>query len=251
MSDEPTNATDLSRRTEEARIASAYARRKEFVPRYESNNAANQFLIGQVARALFARLAAERRDLSIDRLLELGCGDGHWLRQFCTWGAIPAHMVGIDLLPERVETARALCSPAVTLCCESAAELHFPDDSFDLVCQFTMFTSIRSAEFKQRVAQEMVRVLTPAGLIIWYDFFRDNPRNPDVKGIGRRELDALFPDCLISAQRVTLAPPLARVLAPFSLTACHLLQSIPFLRTHYLAIIRPNAPRRLAPVAER
>lgn len=237
------SATDLARDAEERRIESAYSRRAALHSRYAWTNPGHLFLVQQVERALLRRLGAEQRDLALARVLEVGCGSGYWLRQLCTWGAAPARVTGIDLLPERIDAARALCPPAVTLRCASAADIGDPDGSYDLVFQFTTFTSIQNVELKQRIAREMLRVLAPGGVIVWYDFFRNNPRNPDVRGIGKRELRSLFPDCDVSVERVTLAPPLARALAPWSWTACHLLQAVPLLRTHYLATIRRPSGR--------
>ena len=227
---------------EERRIESAYARRATLHGRYAWTNPGHLFVVQQLERSLLRLLAREREDLARDRVLEVGCGSGYWLRQMCAWGAQPRNVVGIDLLPERIDAARALCPPAVSLRNASAAEIADPDGSYDLVLQFTTFTSIKSDELKRRVASEMLRVLAPGGAIVWYDFFRNNPRNPDVRAVGRTELAALFPGCRVSVQRVTLLPPLARLVAPVSWTACHLLQAIPLLRTHYLATIRRLPP---------
>jgi hypothetical protein len=43
---------------------------------------------------------------------------------------------------------------------------------------------------------------------------------------------------LIEMQRITLAPPLLRTLAPNSCLLCYLLATVPFLCTHYLGTIR-------------
>ena len=40
---------------------------------------------------------------------------------------------------------------------------------------------------KQKVAAEMLRVVKPQGLILWYDFRYNNPRNSNVRGIGAAE----------------------------------------------------------------
>jgi hypothetical protein len=84
----------------------------------------------------------------------------------------------------------------------------------------------------------MVRVLKPGGVILWYDYFVSKPSNRDVRGIGRDEMNALFPDCYFDIKRSTLAPPIARALAPSSFLLCYLLEKIPLLKTHYLALIR-------------
>ncbi|HEX9633238.1 MAG TPA: hypothetical protein VGA02_12320 [Gemmatimonadales bacterium] len=43
---------------------------------------------------------------------------------------------------------------------------------------------------------------------------------------------------LVHLQRITLAPPLVRTVARRSWLAAYLLARIPFLRTHYLGVIR-------------
>src|SRR5664280_1518067 len=111
------------------------------------------------------------------------------------------------------------------------------DSSVDVVCQLTMMTSILDSEVRRRVASEMLRVLKPEGLILWYDTRVDNPRNSSVRGIGERELQDLFPHCSIALRSLTLAPPIARAVVPISWIAGLILEKIPFLRTHYMGII--------------
>jgi hypothetical protein len=113
-----------------------------------------------------------------------------------------------------------------------------PSDRFDLVVQSTVFTSILDATTRRQVASEMLRIVKDDGLILWYDFHVNNPRNPDVRAVKKREIQGLFPDCRIQLRRITLAPPLLRLLAPHSWLACHLLGRIPWLCTHYLGVIR-------------
>jgi hypothetical protein len=51
-------------------------------------------------------------------------------------------------------------------------------------------------------------------------------------------LRRLFPGFAMRIRRVTLAPPLARLVAPRSRLAADLLERLPPLRTHILALIR-------------
>jgi len=172
------------------------------------------------------------------KILEIGCGTGYWLREFIKWGALPENVTGIDLLPDRVTRARRLCPAAVSIQCASAAQLPFANQRFDLVLQSTVFTSILDPDLKQRVAAEMMRVVKQKGLIVWYDYHVNNPWNNDVRGVNRREITQLFPACRIDIQRITLLPPLARLLAPYSYLGCYLLEKLPPLCTHYLGVIR-------------
>ena len=91
---------------------------------------------------------------------------------------------------------------------------------------------------KQKVAAEMLRVVKPQGLILWYDFRYNNPRNSNVRGIGAAEIRGLFPGRQVELRKVTLAPPLARTLVPISWMAALALEKIPLLRTHYLGVVR-------------
>ena len=84
----------------------------------------------------------------------------------------------------------------------------------------------------------MLRVTKPDGLILWYDFLYDNPKNPDVRGVRKREIQRLFPGCSVGLRKVTLAPPIVRRLAARAWWLCTILEAIPLLRTHYLGVIR-------------
>jgi hypothetical protein len=83
----------------------------------------------------------------------------------------------------------------------------------------------------------MWRVLKPGGAVLWYDFFVDNPRNRDVKGMPEKEIRRLFPAGQLHLRRTTLAPPLARRLVPLSWTLAALLEGARVLNTHYAALI--------------
>jgi len=171
------------------------------------------------------------------KILDVGCGSGGMLRRFIDYGALPENLYGIDLLPDRIEMAKKL-SPHINFYLGNAAKLPFEDDFFDIVMQFTVFTSILDYSLKQKIAQEMLRVLKPDGIIIWYDYWISKPTNPDVKGVGKREIKKLFPNCKFEFHNITLAPPIARLIAPWSYLLCYLLEKMKFLNTHYLVIIR-------------
>jgi SAM-dependent methyltransferase len=225
---------------EAERIRSAYARRRG-EERYSWLEPAYCYHMQECERAMLAALReAGVRSLADARILEVGCGRGFWLRQLVQWGATPARVVGIDLIADRVRDAARLSAGEVGLAVGSGASLPLPDASFDVVLQSTVFTSILDGAVRARVAGEMRRVLRPGGLILWYDFAVDNPRNPDVRGVPRGEVRRLFAGCRVKLRRTTLAPPLTRVLAPRALWLCRLLATLPPLRTHLLGTIRPD-----------
>lgn len=201
---------------------------------------AQMLAVQERERKLLKRLGAYGLQSTFEkaRILEIGCGTGFWLREFVRWGALPENIFGVDLLPERIAVARSLCPSAVTLTCQSATDLRSLPCSFDLILQSTVFTSILEQKMKEQIASEMLRVLSPAGLIVWYDFHFSNPANPDVRGIKRGGIEDLFPGCDIQLERLTLAPPLGRPIARMSTTLYQATSAIKLLSTHYLGIIR-------------
>jgi ubiquinone/menaquinone biosynthesis C-methylase UbiE len=234
---------------EKERIVAEVARRAAQIPEgfYALDRPANRFIYRRYtteARALIDRAGLRpMRDL---RVLEIGCGHGQWLVEFRSWGVSPRSLCGIDLDSPHILEARTRLSEA-DLRVGDAACLPWSDGEFDVVIQSTVFTSILDPGMRSAVAREMVRVLRSPGVILWYDFVYDNPRNPHVRGIGLREMRRLFPGFAPRYRRVTLAPPLARRVVPFSETLAKMLYSMPFLRTHIVATLQrsgaaiPNA----------
>lgn len=180
-------------------------------------------------------------DLADKKILDFGCGTGGVLRDFIKYGAMPENCFGIDLLPDRIDTANKL-SPNIDVRCGNGEKLPYEDALFNMVLCFTVFTSIFDEDMKRQIAEEMLRVLKPEGIILWFDYHMNNPQNPDVRGVKKKEIHGLFPNCEIHLKRITLAPPLARAIAPRSWLACYLLEKLKVFNTHYVGIIKkiPN-----------
>lgn len=171
-------------------------------------------------------------------IFELGCGRGGILQEYMSYGADPGCLHGVDLILDRVTEAHQKL-PGLPLTCADGQNLPYPTGSFDLAVQYTVFSSILDSEVKENLAREMVRIVRPGGMILWYDFWL-NPTNPQTKGILPTEIRHLFGRCDYRFKRITLAPPLARRIAPFSWVLCELLEKIKLFNTHYIGIIRPG-----------
>jgi ubiquinone/menaquinone biosynthesis C-methylase UbiE len=223
-----------------ARISAEYGRRARELPAdfYSWSKPANLLLHQQTMRGCVRMLhRAALFPLKNSRILDVGCGNGTWLLEFMQWGADPSALCGIDLLPERLQGARHRI-PQADIRAGSASELPWPDESFDLVSQFTVFTSILDPTLKQDLASEMLRVLRPGGSVLWFDFRVSNPSNPHVRGIGAAEIRRLFAGCEVELSSVLLAPPLARLITKLSWPLAECLHAVPLLRTHYAGLIR-------------
>lgn len=225
----------MRRDDETVRIAERYARRTKV---YEPLASWVLHTSGERERAYALALRNHFGvDVSTLKLLEIGSGHGGNLMYFSRLGFAPENLSGIELLAERVEAAKHRLPLATTILHGDASRLPFEDESQDVVFQSLVFSSILDDELTRAVADEMWRVTKRGGMILWYDFVYSNPKNPDVRGVSRRAIRTLFPDAKIRFSRVTLAPPLSRILCRVSDSLYFFGNLFPFLRTHVIARI--------------
>jgi ubiquinone/menaquinone biosynthesis C-methylase UbiE len=179
-------------------------------------------------------------------LLEVGCGTGDDLLLLIRLGFDPGKLVGSELLEERVRRARHRLPAALRLDHGDAAELDLADAAFDVVMQSTVFTSLLDDGFQRRLADRMWALTKPGGGVLWIDFVYNNPRNPDVRGIPLARVQELFPEAELRHWRISLAPPISRLVTRVHPSLYGLFNSIPVLRTHvlcWLAKGSSEAPR--------
>lgn len=172
--------------------------------------------------------------LSEARILEIGCGYGDNLLQFLTWGANPANLVGNELQDDIAAHAREVLPAATAVHVGDARTLALPPASFDIVMASTVFSSILDLPFRAALADHLWSLVKPGGGVLWYDFIFNNPSNSDVRKVTRRELRDLFPAARHDVRRMTLAPPIARRLAPISMALYRTAGLLPPLQTHLL-----------------
>jgi len=181
------------------------------------------------------------RPLGLKTLLDIGCGSGANLLQFLRLGFRPENMAGNDLLPERTLAAREVLPASLKIFDGDALRLDIPDAQFDVVHQSTVFTSILDPGLQEALADRMWRWARNDGVILWYDFVYDNPRNRDVKGIPLQRIRQLFPYGRMRWRRLTLAPPIARAASRWHPALYSLLNALPLLRTHVLCWIQKGS----------
>lgn len=117
----------------------------------------------------FLELMGRRLRLDVcRRVLDLGCGRGHWSRSLSVALPAEAQVVGIDKEPAWIAEAEA-CRREMGLSDRFryqqgfVEKLSFDDSSFDLVTCQTLLIHVPDPE---RVLREMLRVLRPDGLLL-------------------------------------------------------------------------------------
>ncbi len=224
------------------RIQDEYKQRatsQVFSERYSLFNEAALLQAQGIERNALALLKKHHfTQLADKKILDIGCGNGIPLQRFLAYGAVPHNLSGIDLLPARIEHAQSL-NPTIDWQMGSAHQLPYPDASFDLVTLSVVFSSILNRPLRRYVADEAWRVCKPSGLILYYDFAYSNPQNSAVEGISRPEMQRLFkrPGACFDIRKVTLAPPLSRLLAPRAHWLASSLEYLHFLNTHLMCVI--------------
>jgi len=225
---------DHTEAIEGQRIASEYARRDRQVQR---DLEAWAFMHDGAARGAAEMLRGAGVFPGRDaQCLEIGFGHQGWLPHLIRWGVPERNLHGIDLYTPRVKAAQELL-PVADLRTGDASHLPWENDSFHIVVASTVFTSILNTEVRQMVAREVIRVLAPGGALIWYDFRMNNPANPNVRKVDREELCKLYPTLHGKIRSITLAPPLVRLILPTSYALANLVEAIPWVRTHLLAVL--------------
>ncbi len=213
-------------------IAKRYGRRKDV--RGDKAARYSAFIIEEREKIYRRILDEELGDLSNKKMLEIGAGGGPNISFFMHAGFKPENIEANELLPVRADSFRN-SFPAIKLHEGDALALE-EKKKYDLVFQSTVFSSILDDKFRAQLAQKMLRLLSPKGIILSYDFIYNNPKNPDVKKVSFEEIKNLFGGCSFKFYKVTLAPPIGRRV-PGLYKALNI---FPFLRTHLITVIRKN-----------
>ena len=96
-----------------------------------------------------------------DRLLDVGCGTGHWSAFFSEHGFV---VTGVDISPEMIGVARGKRVANASFAVADAHALPFEDGQFDVAAAMTTLEFVRDAE---EVVGEMGRCTRrPGGVIL-------------------------------------------------------------------------------------
>jgi len=172
------------------------------------------------------------------KLLEIGCGSGGNLLQFLRLGFSSENLVGNELLQERMNKARYRLPAVLKILPGNALDLAIQANQFDIVFQSMVFSSILDEKFKFQLSKKMWGWIREGGGILWYDFIYNNPWNKDVNGIPFSKVKEYFPEGYIKKWKITLAPPLSRIVTKIHPSFYNMFNLFPFLRTHILCWIQ-------------
>ena len=122
-------------------------------------------------RQAFRALAVASGARTGDRILDVGCGTGYFVRMLAEIAGAQGSVVGVDAAPEMIAHASSRSRSAANVSFEvgSAGALSFPAASFDVVVSSLTMHHVAPAE-QLAAVQEMRRVLRPGGALLIAEF---------------------------------------------------------------------------------
>ena len=178
------------------------------------------------------------KDFTNLKITDIGSGYGFNILEFIRMGFLPKNINAVEMIKERAEFSMEIIPQSVNVYNQNALEVPIENYSQDIVFQSAVLTSILDDKYKKKLANKMWELLKPGGVILYYDFVYNNPKNPDVKGVPFREVKSLFPNGKFKfKKRVTLAMPISRAICKIHPNAYHIFNFFKFLRTHLLCLI--------------
>ena len=73
---------------------------------------------------------------------------------------------------------------------------------------------------------------------MYYDLRINNPFNKNIIGINKKEIDNLFPNMEKQLRKITLLPPLTRILGVTLPYSYPFFSMIPLLKSHYIGLFK-------------
>ena len=107
-------------------------------------------------------------DLKNKKILDVGCAGGNTVKLMMSLGANEKNIYGIDIRKNRIEHAKMMY-PSAKFFKMDARNIKYPDNKFDFINIFTLFSSIKDSKSRKQISNEIQRVLKPNGLILYYD----------------------------------------------------------------------------------
>jgi phospholipid N-methyltransferase len=165
-------------------------------------------------------------------VLEVGAGQGSNVDLLRACGFSDDRIFLNELLNERIDHIKANYS-GIKIYEGNALELEF-NQLYNCVFQSTVFTSLLNNEDRIKLASKMWNLLKPGGIILWYDFIYNNPKNRAVKKVSIKEVKNLFPEAIeVEIHKITLSPPVGRRVGKM-----YNVFNLPILRSHILAVFK-------------
>lgn len=196
----------------------------------------NDFIIQERNELILRLLEKEKIRKKEVKILDVGCGNGNFLRFLYNKGFLEENMYGIDISWEALSIAKNRY-PKINFICQDAQNIPFPDNYFDLVFAILILSVVLDEEVQKRIIQEIRRAVKDKGLVFIYDMRFFSP-NPSTRKVKRSVIEKYFSKDRITRYILTLNPYIARILSPVSFELCRKLEKAHLFCTHQLFVVK-------------
>ena len=208
-----------------------YNRRKDKESLYQVGDYVNN-VREELKKTIHLQLKKYYSEFGDISILEIGAGNGSNAHIFESLGFNLSNIFFNELIEDRIKAIKINFPDNIVY--EGDAIIAPMDKKFDIVFQSTVFSSILNQSDRVNLANRMWSLLNPGGVILWYDFIYNNPKNKDVRKVTKKELKKLFSEAsLFDLKKITLAPPVGRKVKRF-----YKLFNVSILRSHILVLIK-------------
>lgn len=128
-------------------------------------------------------LAQDSQQAVVESILEVGCGNGKFLRQLMASSPEVKRIVGVDIIDPRTMLPQDILDhPGSEWITAYGHDLPFPDNSFDLVSIAHVLHHLQPDLLEATLA-EMQRVLKPGGEFMICEMFCDDLSDPQMSHV--------------------------------------------------------------------
>lgn len=125
-----------------------------------------------VERAIIRILNQNDVSLKGKGILDIGCGDGGWLRFLAELRSQTGFMMGIDLAEGYLAQGRQV-SPNIHFLKENILDFNYTGSKFDLITEFVAFMYLTKAKDRQTAFTQVSELLAPGGYFLFFDIWGD------------------------------------------------------------------------------
>lgn len=208
-----------------------------------ADSPASRYMRERKWRSILGVLTRHRASLVNAWCVDLGSGSTGDAARLGEFEKTTRGIVAFDLIPARLSDARR-ANPGLAVVAADATRMPLPDRSVGVVYQSTMLSSVLDPGLRAGMLADIRRVLKEGGVFISYDTRYPNPWNRHTRPVRASELKRAFQGWPHTSMSLTGIPQLVRFLAPFSTTACRVVEALPPLRSHLLFVACRPTPNR-------
>lgn len=173
-----------------------------------------------------------KKNLNKIKFLDFGCGNGNFILELLSWGALPNNCTGVDLINTNIKNAKQKLPKEIKLIVGTDTKLS-NKKKYDVIFLNTVLSSIPDEVHRLNLLSSLIKKLNKNGIILIFDFIINNPKNSFTRKLDYKKIIKTFYKFEIKKNKIILAPLISRIFYKFGLSAGVIFEFMPFLKFLY------------------